>query len=298
MTQALHLLADASGDVPYIGAVVVLVLIGIFFGVLLYVGSRVFAVDVDPRIDQIADALSGANCGACGYGGCRAYAEAVVLKGAATNLCAPGGDETCAAVAKIMGVEAEAAEPKVAVVHCKGTRERAASRGSYRGVADCRAAVVPGAGGGEKVCPHGCLGLGTCVAACPFGALVMGPDGLPMVIEQLCTGCGRCVEACPRGIISLHPKSQQTFVLCSSHLKGKAQKEACTIGCIGCRRCVKACPAEAITVTSFRASIDDEKCTNCGTCVEVCPQGIIWSFEKARASYKKPDPKAASACAT
>jgi RnfABCDGE-type electron transport complex B subunit len=296
MTHLMTSLAEALPPVPYLGAAVLLALVGAFFGLLLYVGSRVFAVEVDPRIDQIEDALSGANCGACGYGGCRAYAEAVATKGEATNLCAPGGADTCGAIAKIMGVEAEAGEAKVAVVHCKGTAEVASQRGAYAGISDCRAALVPAAGGGAKRCPHGCLGLGTCAAACPFDALVMGPDGLPLVIEQLCTGCGKCVDACPRAIIALHPKSQHTFVLCSSHLKGKAQKEACSVGCIGCRKCVKECEYGAVAVTKFRAQIDDDKRTNCGACVMACPQNIIWSFKKARDSYAQPALEAAATC--
>jgi electron transport complex protein RnfB len=285
MTSVIHILANAQAGVPYISATLLLVGMGAFFGLLLYVGSRAFAVEVDPRVDQVADALSGANCGACGYGGCRAYAEAVVTKGVATNLCAPGGQESCSRIAKIMGAAAASSVPRVAVVHCKGTAQVARSRGTYAGLRDCAAALVAGAGGGAKLCPNGCLGYGTCVAACPFGGLTMGPDGLPLVIERLCTGCGKCVAACPRGVIRLHPKSQQVFVLCSSHLKGKAQREACDAGCIGCKRCEKACPSDAIKVAEALASIDNAKCTQCGACVKVCPQGCIWDLAPARKAY-------------
>jgi Na+-translocating ferredoxin:NAD+ oxidoreductase RNF subunit RnfB len=281
----------AAQSAPGVGtyvlyAVVVLGLIGAVFGLLLYMGSRVFAVEVDPRVDQIAEVLSGANCGACGYGGCRAYAEAIVLKGVPIGQCAPGGQDTCGKIGRIMGVEAESAEPRVAVVHCQGAPGvRAKSRGVYAGVRDCRGALVGGAGGGEKTCAFGCLGYGTCVATCPFGALVMGPDGLPLVIERACTGCGKCVEACPRGIIGLHPKGQHVFVLCRSKDKAKAVRDACDVGCIGCKRCEKACKYDAIKVTDNLAVIDDVKCTGCGECAKVCPRGIIWDVKEARATY-------------
>jgi len=287
MTTAYITLALGTGA-TVAAAVAVLAVLGALFGLSLYVGSRVFAVEVDPRIDAILDALPGANCGACGFGGCRAYAEAVVLEGKETGLCAPGGAETCAAVSKIMGVEAASADAKVAVVHCRGDSCSARERGRYAGVGDCRAALVPGAGGGATACAYGCLGLGTCVAACPFGALVMGPDGLPQVIEQLCTGCGKCVAACPRGIIQLHSRKQHVFVLCSSQEKAKAVRAACDVGCIGCKRCEKACEKfEAIKVIDNLAVVDDEKCRNCAKCVAVCPQGTIWNLRKARKALDK-----------
>jgi Na+-translocating ferredoxin:NAD+ oxidoreductase RNF subunit RnfB len=261
------------------------------------VGSRVFAVELDPRIDQILEHLPGANCGSCGFGGCRAYAEAVVLKGVGPGLCAPGGTEAAKKLAEIMGVEAAASEPKIAVVRCQGSPARARSRGVYEGLEDCRAEIVPGAGGGSKLCAYGCLGLGTCARACPFGALVMGPDGLPQVIERSCTGCGRCVEVCPRNIISLHPRKQHVFVMCVSHERPKAVRAACDVGCIGCKRCEKACKFEAIRVVDNLAVIDEEKCTSCGACVKVCPQGTIWSLRRARRSLEKKEAAQAAASA-
>jgi electron transport complex protein RnfB len=280
----------ATEGVPIGWAILVLAGLGAIFGVALYVGSRVFAVEVDPRVDQILEALPGANCGACGLGGCRAYAEAVVLKGLATGLCAPGGPEACAEISKIMGVAAESAEPTVAVVHCQGNSERSRMRGAYAGLLDCRAALVPGAGGGATSCAYGCLGYGTCVAACPFDAIVTGPDGLPQVVERLCTGCGNCIEACPRGIIRLHSRKTHVFVLCASHEKAKVVRAACDVGCIGCKRCEKECQKfEAIELVDNLAVVDDAKCKNCAKCVAVCPRGTIWNLRKARKAIEKKD---------
>lgn len=279
-------------------AVATLVTLGVLFGVGLYVGSRVFKVDVDPRIDAILDALPGVNCGACGFGGCRAYAEAVVLKALAADLCAPGGEDACAEISRIMGVEAGKSDPKVAVVHCRGGKARAKSRGDYAGVADCRGALVPGAGGGATACAYGCLGLGTCVTACPFEAMVMGADGLPQVIERLCTGCGNCVSSCPRGLIKLHSRKVHVSVMCSSREKAKLVRASCEVGCIACKRCVKECKKfEAVQIVDNLAVVDDSKCRNCGLCVKVCPQGTIWNLRKARKAVAgKETSKAIPAC--
>ena len=62
---------------------------GILFGVLLTVASKVFAVKTDERVEKITELLPGANCGACGFAGCADYADAVVNKGAAQ--CLPAG---------------------------------------------------------------------------------------------------------------------------------------------------------------------------------------------------------------
>ena len=57
--------------------------------------------------------------------------------------------------------------------------------------------------GGMKVCAVGCLGLGSCVKACQFNALTIGPSGLPVVDAEKCTGCGACERVCPKHIIKL-----------------------------------------------------------------------------------------------
>ena len=59
-------------------AVLTLGIIGGIFGVVLAVASRVFAVQNDPRLGEIIDALPGANCGGCGYPGCGACAAAIL----------------------------------------------------------------------------------------------------------------------------------------------------------------------------------------------------------------------------
>ena len=212
--------------------------LGLFCGASLAYASKKFAVEVDPKIEEIIEKLPGANCGGCGYPGCSGYAEAVVKSGASMTLCSPGGDAVIQDIANIMGVKAvEAGEKMVAVVQCRGDNEKAPKRFHYAGITNCHAAQI--IMGGDKACIYGCLGLGTCVESCPFGAMKMGEAGLPIVDEDKCTACGMCVSACPRGIMKLIPVSQQVFIGCVSQDKGKAVKQVCKVGCTGCTLCSK-----------------------------------------------------------
>jgi len=210
--------------------------IGLVCGVALALAARFLAVKEDPRIAAVTELLPGANCGGCGYAGCADYARAIVVDGAAINLCAPGGQETLDRLAAYLGQEAEAGEKKVALVLCGGDAGKAPRRYAYNGVADCAAAHA--VAGGDKICAYGCLGYGSCARVCPTGAIAIR-DGLAVVDPALCISCGACVKACPRNLIQLVPVSQDVHVLCSSNDKGPVVKKACSVGCIGCRLCVK-----------------------------------------------------------
>jgi len=181
--------------------------LGLAAALVLVVAAKVFYIDEDPRIIEVEDALLGANCGACGYAGCAAAAEAVVKGKAKPNVCIAGGNEIALAVAEIMGVEVELAEPRKAVLGCRYSADTAALRYIYNGAEDCRAAAL--LYGGAKECWIGCLGLGTCVKACPFDALSMGENGLPVVDEKKCKACGVCAEVCPKGIIKISSVSRR-----------------------------------------------------------------------------------------
>ncbi|MBN2419548.1 MAG: RnfABCDGE type electron transport complex subunit B [Deltaproteobacteria bacterium] len=181
--------------------------LGLIVGVGLAIASRIFYVWVDPRVEAINEALPGANCGGCGYPGCGANAEAIVAGKSSASSCVAGGPEVTAEIARIMGVEIGAKEPDIALPGCTYGYENADLKYSYEGINDCRAAAL--LGGGSKVCPVGCLGLGTCVRVCPFGALSMGEDHLPVVDPDLCTGCGTCERVCPKHIITLSSYSKR-----------------------------------------------------------------------------------------
>lgn len=248
--------------------------LGILFGIVLAIASKVFAVKVDERIPAITDKLPGANCGGCGYSGCAALAEAIVKGEARPDACAVGGNDVAAAVGKIMGIEVAKTVRMRAQVMCSGTSELATKKYVYEGAHDCIAAAK--LGGGDKLCPNGCTGLGSCVSACPFDAISV-VEGVAVVDYKKCRGCGVCVAACPKHIIELIPYDSAHWVGCKSIDKGPMTRKQCAVGCISCHLCEKSCEAGAITVTGFLASIDYTKCVDCGNCVSKCPRHIIWS---------------------
>ncbi|MCY6355067.1 RnfABCDGE type electron transport complex subunit B [Clostridium sp. ZS2-4] len=259
--------------------------LGLLFALILGYSSQKFAVEVDPKIPLVREALPGANCGGCGFAGCDAYAEAVVNGEAAANCCPIAGAEGATKIGGIMGVEVGASEPKVAYVKCQGTCNNAKDSYQYYGLKDCQEAMnVPGAG--AKACDFGCLGLGSCVKACNFNALTI-EDGVAKVIKENCVGCGACVQACPKNVVELVPQKQLVFVACNSKDRGLDVKNACSAGCIGCGLCAKACPKDAITMENNLSIIDYDKCVNCGLCAQKCPTKAILNFRK------KPEPKVA-----
>lgn len=175
--------------------------LGLIVGVGLAAASKIFYVYIDPKILAVDDALPGANCGGCGLPGCGANAEAIVAGKAAVNSCVAAGAEVAEAIASIMGVAIEAKEPDIARPGCTYGVAEADTHYLYNGLKDCRAVALMG--GGMKVCRIGCLGMGTCAKACPFDAITMGDQGLPVVDQQRCTGCGTCERVCPKNIINL-----------------------------------------------------------------------------------------------
>ena len=257
-------------------AVIVFAALGGAIGALLAIASRVFAVPKNEKAEQIVEVLPGANCGGCGYSGCAALAEAVALGKAKPNSCTVGGEAVAEQVAAIMGVKAEKTVKMRAQVMCSGSKELSKQKYDYQGITDCVSAMQ--LGGGSRACPNGCLGLGTCVAKCPFDAIEVR-DGVAFVDYKKCQGCGVCVAACPKGIIKLIPFDSKHWVGCMSQEKGALTRSYCDVGCIGCRICEKNCEAGAIKVDGFLASIDYDKCTGCDKCVEKCPRKIIWSGE-------------------
>ena len=253
--------------------VVILGVLGLIFGAVLGFAAKKFHVAVDPREEAIVACLPGANCGGCGYAGCGGYASAVVKGEAPPNKCAAGGADVAAKVASIMGLEAGASERCVAQVKCSGFTGHAQKKYAYIGIHDCRsAALLPG--GGPNECPHGCLGFGSCEAACPFGAIHV-KDGVARVDHEKCVGCMTCADACPKHLIVKVPYSADVTVACASTEKGAALRKYCDIGCIGCRICEKTCEHDAIHVIDNVAVIDYTKCVSCGQCAPKCPRHLI-----------------------
>ncbi|SHJ89041.1 electron transport complex protein RnfB [Malonomonas rubra DSM 5091] len=249
--------------------------IGLVAATALGIAAKKFAVEVDPRELEILDVLPGANCGACGYPGCSGFAKGVAEGKAAPNLCTPGGIETLEGIARILGIEAAAVEPKVAVVACQGDNAKARVKYKYLGLTDCNAAQK--IADGPKNCPAGCLGLGSCEMACPFGAIEMTSENLAVINRDKCTGCEKCVAVCPRQVIKMTPRKSTTHVLCNSTDKGAKIRSYCDIGCIGCHICKKTVP-EAYAVETFLAKVDYEHDEEAALAIEKCPTKCIRDF--------------------
>lgn len=263
--------------------VVTLGILAVFFGIVLTYASKKFAVVTDPKVEQIRDILPGANCGACGYAGCDALADAIAKGESAVSACPVCTQDAIEKIADVLGVAADNSERMVARVICNGNSENAKEKYEYQGIEDCKAAQM--IAGGPKACPYGCTGLGTCERVCPFDAIHV-IDGVAIVDEEKCTACKKCIEACPKDIIELVPASKHVRVLCNSVDKGKAVMSVCKVGCIGCQRCVKACEFDAMTFQDNLAKIDYSKCTNCMVCAEVCPTKTIYAdFSKRKKAY-------------
>ena len=265
-----------------IWTIVILTVLGLLLALILFWVARKFKVEEDPRIDEVEKVMPGANCGGCGFAGCRAFADAAVK---APNLdaqyCPVGGNDVMKKVAAILGLEVKEKAPQVAVVRCNGTCENRPRQAQFDGAQSCRVQQMTGMG--ETGCAYGCLGCGDCTRKCQFDALHMNPEtGLPEVDEEKCTACGACAKACPRGIIEIRlkgPKGRRVVVLCNNKDKGAVANKACKASCIGCGKCVKTCEKfQAITLENNLAYIDAEKCKMCRKCEEACPKGAIHAF--------------------
>ena len=278
--------------------IVIITLVGLVLALVLFWVAKKFKVEEDPRIDEVEKVMPGANCGGCGFAGCRAFADAAVKAPDLDSMyCPVGGDNVMKKVAGILGYEVKAHAPRVAVVRCNGSCANRPKTNVYDGVQSCK--VKAALYSGDTGCAYGCLGCGDCVEACQFGAISMDPEtGLPVVDESKCTACGACVKACPKGIIELRnkgPRSMRVFVSCVNQDKGGVARKACSAACIGCGKCAKVCPHGAITVENNLAYIDFTKCKLCKKCVAECPTGAIHAVNFPVLPAKPAAPKPAVA---
>ncbi|MBQ2110830.1 MAG: RnfABCDGE type electron transport complex subunit B [Clostridia bacterium] len=251
--------------------------LAIIFAIILGIADKKFAVEIDSRVPAITECLGGANCGACGYAGCSALAEAIVRGDAAPNSCPASKGDKLKRISELLGVEAEEKAPMMAQLLCAGDCEAAAVRYEYTGAKSCR--IANGLAGGPKMCTFACLGMGDCVRDCKFGAITIGKNGLPQFDRSKCTGCGACAKQCPRGAIQLVPRTAKVAILCRNDDMGKEAKDNCKNACIGCQRCAKTCPQGAISLVGKHCVVDQEKCVGCMECTKVCPMGCIVTLQ-------------------
>ena len=251
--------------------------IGVIAAILLYIAAKKFAVREDPLIGEVEELLPGANCGGCGYSGCAAFARACVSATSLSGLYCTGLDsEGMDRIASLLGMKAEKPRRKIAVIRCSASCDVREVKNVYEGLHSCASAASLYQGMID--CVYGCLGLGDCAAACPFGAMSIKPgETLPTVDAEKCVGCGKCFEACPRSLPMILPVGDEklTWVSCANRDRGPVALKECNLSCIGCGLCKKSCLHDAVTIDSYLATINADKCVGCGECVKSCPRHSI-----------------------
>lgn len=267
----------SASIITVISIIAVMGLVGLFFGLVLAVANKKLAVELNPLIHEVEDVLPKGQCGACGFAGCQAYAEAVVSDpDVAPNLCIPGKEAVAKKVSEITGKKAKEVEARIAYVKCNNPIAMAPKKFKYSGIDDCVAMSL--LHGGPKSCQYGCVGQGTCAKNCPFNAIEMNENGLPVINKARCTGCGMCESVCPKRVIELIPVKTKVNVVCNSIERGVKAKKDCNIACIGCGICAKVCPHGAVKIVNNLSVIDKHVCMEVckdPVCIEKCPTKTI-----------------------
>ena len=246
---------------------------------LIAIANKKLYVYEDPRIDQVEDMLPHANCGACGFPGCRPFAEALVSGQVLPGKCSVSSDDGRAAIASFLGVALGAEEKRVARLACNGGMNVAINQAYYKGISTCQAATL--ISGGGKACSWGCLGYGDCEVVCDFDAISMNEFGIPVVDVQKCTACGDCVEACPKGLFSIHPISHRLWVACKSLEAGDEVLDVCDVGCTACGKCAMDAEDNMITMVKNLPVINYSKNHKTQDPIQRCPTGaIVWLDDK------------------
>ena len=246
---------------------------------MLILANKKLYVYEDPRIDVVEDMLPHANCGACGFPGCRPFAESLVSGVSLPGKCTVSSEDGRMAIAEYLGVSLGAEEKRVARLACAGGTNVALNRARYKGLESCQAASL--VSGGGKGCFWGCLGYGDCESVCDFDAITMSPFSLPVVDVDKCTACGDCVEVCPKDLFSLQPISHQLWVACKNLEQGDDILEECQVGCTACGKCAMDAPGDLIKIINNLPVIDYSENHKTDKPIQRCPTGaIVWLDEK------------------
>ena len=159
--------------------ILLIVLLASALATLLVVAHERCQPDENQFIEQIERLLPRIQCAQCGYPGCRPYAEALAAGEAKTNLCPPGGPETAAALAELLGTAA------LPLAQDQGTATTSQI---------------------ARIDEAACIGCNLCVRACPVDAIVGVPQMMHTVISEHCTGCELCLSPCPVECIDIVPR--------------------------------------------------------------------------------------------
>ncbi|MCB9246563.1 MAG: RnfABCDGE type electron transport complex subunit B [Flavobacteriales bacterium] len=247
---------------------------------LIFIANRFLYVYEDPRIDKVNELLPQANCGACGYPGCRPFAEALVGGEVLPGKCTVSSEEGRMSIAQYLGVGLGNEEKKVARLACAGGKNVATKKANYWGLETCQAAAL--VSGGGKSCFWGCLGFGDCERVCDFDAISMDRFGIPLVDASKCTACGDCVDVCPKDLFSLQPLSNRLWVACKNLEKGEAVLEECEVGCTACGKCAMDAP-QLIEMKNNLPVIEYGKGPQKPEAIDRCPTGsIVWWAEDSQ----------------
>ena len=269
--------------------------LGSGFAVVLLIASVKLKVEVDPKIEQIHEALPNIDCGACGFAGCSQYAKAVSANPELLGNCAPGGQETAEIIAGILNLQISDSGPaERPIIHCRAHESDKTVWGQYQGIPTCTAA---NALANVQACKFGCLGFGDCTRACKFDALHI-VDGLATVDYQKCTGCRACSRTCPRNLIEMVPFAHENMmtVACSNKETGKSTCGMCKVGCIACGLCVK--KADTFSVEDNLAHLDYKQyqpTEDTETAINKCPTCVIIYVGKSAPALRQPAKKPAAA---
>lgn len=261
--------------------ILLLTLIGLGAGVAIFVISKVLPKE-DPSLEEaekIKDLLPGGECGACGYPGCFAYAQAVAKdrQMPARVPCRPlvQDEDGLRRFEAHLGLSLNMAQlGRRALVHCSGDSPNIAT---YNGINSCRAAVQLASGFRE--CLYACLGLGDCAHVCPVNAITIDPERRVAGVDwKKCIGCGLCPPACPQNLIDLVPKAMPQYLGCNYQAAKEIQgRKRCAVGCIHCRICVKVSPDGEVgwDAENDLPCFDPQRSRLAATAIAKCPRKII-----------------------
>ncbi|MBD3263918.1 MAG: 4Fe-4S dicluster domain-containing protein [Candidatus Omnitrophica bacterium] len=260
-------------------AIIVLGSIGFCFSLILaFLGAKL-KVEEDPRIKKLMEILPGLNCGACGFSGCRAFAEAAVKEKRTFKGCLPAGEKVNKEIGEVLGLKGPTHKPsELLICQCGAKKDEKKLSTEYIGPLTCRAAESIGGG---LDCPYGCIGLGDCLKMCPAKAIYM-EEGRIRIDQNKCINCGKCIEVCPRNLFVFIPRSQTAncYVACSNKDKTLLVKKVCEKGCIGCGLCTR------VTESPYKlkdnlSRVEYEKISSAGPLIEgknKCPTKCIFSI--------------------